>query len=87
MSLSKMATALGRQGGIRRAQRLSRRRRVEIARMGARARAESRRLAEVIRNNFDYVRVIEGFGPPRPVLSEAAPRRALPGIYAAQTAE
>lgn len=85
MILSEMARTLGRRGGLRRAQRLSRRRRAEIARMGARARAESLRLAEVIRNNFDYVRVIERLDPPGPVLSETMSRRALPGIHAAQT--
>jgi hypothetical protein len=80
-----MAKTLGRRGGLRRAQRLSRRRRAEIARMGARARAESLRLAKVIRNNFDYVRAIERLDPPRPVLSETTSRVALPGIHAAPT--
>ncbi len=87
MSLTEMARTLGRRGGHRRAQRLSRGRRAEIARLGARARAESLRLAEVIRINFDYLRVIEAFHPPRPVLSETTSRRALPGIYAVKTSD
>jgi hypothetical protein len=85
MSLSGIARTLGRRGGLRRAQRLSSRRRAEIARLGARARAESLRLAEVIRNNFEYARVIERLDRPRPVLSETTCRGALPGIYGAQT--
>ena len=85
MSLSEAARTLGRRGGLRRAQRLSSRRRAEISRLGARARAESLRLAEVIRNNFEYVRAIERLDPPRPVLSETKCRGALPGIYGART--
>jgi hypothetical protein len=85
MSLSEMARTLGRRGGLRRAQRLSKRRRAEIARIGASARAESLRLAEVIRNNFDYVRAIERLNPPRPVRSETTCRGALPGIHGGQT--
>lgn len=85
MSLSEMAKTLGRRGGLRRAHRLSSRRRAEIARMGARARAESLRLAGVIRNNFDYVRAIERLDPPGPVLSETSSRGALPGIHGART--
>lgn len=84
MDTSELARTLGRRGGLRRAQRLSRQRRADIARMGAKARAESLRLAEAIRNNFDYVSVIERLDSPRPILSEPASRRALPGIYAAQ---
>jgi hypothetical protein len=85
MSLSEMARTLGRRGGLRRAQRLSKRRRAEIARIGASARAESLRLAEVIRNNFDYVRAIERLNPPRPVRSGTTCRGALPGIHGGQT--
>lgn len=84
MSLSEMARTLGRRGGLRRAQRLSHRRRANIARMGATARMESLRLAEVVRNNFDYVRAIEQLNPPTPVLSETTCRRPLPGLYGAQ---
>jgi hypothetical protein len=76
-----MARTLGRRGGLRRAQRLSNRRRAEIARMGARARADSLRLARVIRNNFDYVRAIDRLNRPGPVLSETTCRGALPGIH------
>jgi hypothetical protein len=85
MSLSEMARTLGRRGGLRRAQRLSKRRRVEIARIGASARAESLRLAELIRNNFDYLRAVERLNPPRPVRSATTCRGGLPGIHAGQT--
>ena len=81
MGLSEIARTLGRRGGLRRAQRLSRRRRAEISRLGAKARTESLRLARVIRTNFQYVAVIERLDPPRPVLSETTCRRTLPGIY------
>jgi len=87
MGLSEMAKALGRRGGLRRAQRLSARRRAEIARLGASARAESLRLAEAIRNNFDYVRAIERLNPPRPVRSGSTCREALPGIHGGQTSD
>ncbi len=87
MSLSEIARTLGRRGGLRRAQRLSSRRRAEIARMGARARAESLRLAEVVQHNFEYVRTIERLDRPRPVLSETTCRGTLPGIYGARTKE
>ncbi len=79
-----MARTLGRRGGRRRAQRLSNRRRAEIARMGARARAESLRLADLIRNNFEYVKAMERLSPPAQVLSETTCRGALPGIHGAQ---
>ncbi len=84
MSLSEMARTLGRRGGLRRAQRLSPRRRANIARMGARARSESLRLAEAVRNNFDYVTAIEQLNPPTPVLSETTCPRTLPGLHGAQ---
>jgi len=84
MSLSQMARTLGRRGGLRRAQRLSHRRRVDIARMGAKARMQSLRLAEVVRHNFDYVRALDRLNPPTPVRSETTCRQALPGLHGAQ---
>jgi hypothetical protein len=84
MSLSEMARTLGRRGGLHRAQRLSHRRRTDIARMGAKARVESLRLAEVIRNNFDYARALDRLNPPTPVRPEATCPRPLPGLHGAQ---
>jgi len=76
-----MAKALGRRGGLSRASRLSNRRLVDIARLGARARGESLRLARDILTNFAYVNVIDELHRPRPVRSESTCRGKLPGIY------
>lgn len=81
MTISEIARTLGRRGGLSRARRLSSRRRAEIARMGARARGESLRLAEAIRNNFDYVAAIHQLRPPRDVRSESVFSGPLPGIH------
>jgi hypothetical protein len=81
MTISEIARTLGRRGGLSRARRLSSRRRAEIARMGARARAESLRLAETIRNNFDYVCAVRQLHPPQAVRSESTFGGPLPGIY------
>ena len=81
MTISEIARTLGRRGGLSRARRLSSRRRAEIARMGARARAESLRLAEAIRNNFDYVGAIHQLHTPKAVRSESTLSKPLPGIY------
>jgi hypothetical protein len=85
MQISEMARALGRRGGLSRARRLSQGRLAEIARMGATARGESLRVAEAIRNNFDYVRAIERLHAPRQVRSELTCSRKLPGFYGAET--
>jgi hypothetical protein len=84
MTISEIAKTLGRRGGLSRARRLSKRRRTEIARMGARARGESLRLAEAIRNNFDYVAAIHQLHPPRDVRPESVFSGPLPGIYEGQ---
>jgi hypothetical protein len=85
MKISEMARALGRRGGLSRAQRLSNRRLAEIARMGARARGESLRLAGAIRNNFEYVRAIHRLHPPKQVRSESTCSGTLPGIHGTET--
>ena len=84
MTISEIASALGRRGGLSRARRLSSGRRVEIARAGARARGESLRLAGAIRNNFDYVRAVRQLHPPADVRSESLFSGPLPGIYDAE---
>ncbi len=84
MSLSEMARTLGRRGGLHRAQRLSRRRLADIARMGAKARMESLRLAEVVRNNFDYASALDRLSPPPRVRSDTTCRHPLPGVHGAQ---
>ncbi len=85
--MTEFARELGRRGGLRRAQRLSRPRRSEIARMGASARAESLRLAEAIRNNFAYVSAIDQLRPPRPTVPESACRGPLPGIHGEEVSQ
>lgn len=80
--VSRIARELGRRGGVSRSRRLSRQRRAEIALMGAKARAESLRLAGTIRHNFDYLRAVDLLHPPPRVLSESTCNRTLPGIYA-----
>lgn len=80
-----MAKALGRRGGLRRAERLSGRRRAEIARMGGRARAESLRVAEAIRSNFDYLGAIDKLRRPARVRAESTCTRRLPGLYGRET--
>ena len=52
--------------------------------MGAKARMQSLRLAEVVRHNFDYVRALDRLNPPTPVRSETTCRQALPGLHGAQ---
>lgn len=84
---SRMATLLGRRGGLSRARRLSKRRLAEIARMGAMARAESLRLAEAIRNNFDYVRAMHRLQPPTPVRPTSTCPGPLPGLYGPETTD
>jgi hypothetical protein len=81
MTISEIASTLGRRGGLSRARRLSSRRRAEIARMGARARGESLRLAAAIRNNFDYVSAIQQLHPASDVRSQSVFSGPLPGIY------
>jgi hypothetical protein len=81
MTTSEIAKMLGRLGGQKRAQRLSKERRTEIARLGSQARADSLRLEKTIRNNFDYVAAIHQLHPPSPVSSGPSARRKLPGIY------
>jgi hypothetical protein len=81
MTIAEIARTLGRRGGLSRARRLSSQRRAEIARMGARARRDSLRLAAAIRNNFDYVRAVHYLHPPAVVRSESVFSGPLPGIY------
>jgi len=82
MTISQIASTLGRRGGLSRGQRLSKQRLTEIARMGARARAESLRLARAIRNNFDYGSAMQQLHPPQKVRAESIVSAPLPGIYA-----
>lgn len=76
-----MAGTLGSRGGLSRAQRLSARRRADIAGMGGRARADSLLLAEAVRINFDYLAAMHRLRPPARVRSESRCDRRLPGLY------
>jgi hypothetical protein len=55
--------------------------------MGARARAESLRVAEAIRNNFDYVHAAQQLHRPKTISAESTVCGALPGIYDRETQE
>lgn len=81
MHVSDMARALGSRGGFSRARRLSSDRRADIARVGARARADSLRLTRAIVTNFDYVNAVRELHPPTPVRSASMCGGRLPGIY------
>ena len=81
MNSSEIARILGRRGGLKRAQKLSKARRVEIARLGSQARTDSLRLEQAIRNNFDYVLAIRQLQPPVTVSVDSRVARKLPGIY------
>jgi hypothetical protein len=81
MRISEIAARLGRRGGLSRAKRLSKQRLREIARMGATARAESLRLAEAIRNNFDHVSAMQQLRRPPEVRTESTVSGPLPGVY------
>ncbi len=63
MTVSDIARALGRRGGVSRGRRLSSAQKTRIAAMGARARIESLRIARRIVANFRYaeaVRMLRG---------------------------
>jgi hypothetical protein len=64
MSYSEIARKLGQLGGRKRAIRLSKQRRQEIARLGAKARVESLRLSKAITINFDYLAAMQELSPP-----------------------
>jgi hypothetical protein len=81
MSYTEIAKELGRRGGLKRAKRLSKDRRQEIARLGAKARVESLRLAKAIQSNFDYLAAIQELSPPSQVESHSDLDDKLPGIY------
>ncbi len=69
MSSSEIARKLGRLGGQKRAIRLSKQRRQEIARLGAKARVESLLLTKAITINFDYLEAIQQLSPPPTITS------------------
>lgn len=58
MKMSEAAKQLGRQGGLKRALKLSKIQKREIALSGNRARLESFMLAKRIEENFYYVEVV-----------------------------
>lgn len=58
MRMRSLAEKLGRRGGIKRAQKLSARRRKEIASVGGKARAEAHAIAKRIEENFRTLETI-----------------------------
>lgn len=80
MSYSQIAKKLGQLGGRKRAIRLSKQRRQEIARLGARARLESLRLVKAIQINFDYLAAIQELSQPPPTTSLSEFEGRLPDL-------
>lgn len=82
MNYSQIAKQLGRRGGLKRAKNLSKERRSEIAKMGAKARMESIVIARRIRINFAYADAVRALAPRRPrVISTSTCHGPLPGIH------
>ena len=81
MKYSKIAKELGRRGGLKRAKKLSKDRKKEIAKLGARARTESLQLAKRIQSNFAHLAFINALNPPPKVKSVSTCNEKLPGIY------
>ena len=81
MSLSHFAKALGRRGGLKRAESLSEGRKKEIASSGGKARLESHRTARRIEQNFRYLEAMREIAPSPKVRSFPAMRSKLPGTH------
>lgn len=81
MSMREFAKALGRRGGLRRAQRLSPGERSKIASAGGLARSESFKLAGRIRENFLYLWAMQELAPPPKVDSLKNTHHKLPDIH------
>ena len=82
MTVSDLAAALGRRGGMARAARLSPDRKRQIAAAGADARRRSLEAARRIAVNFSYVAAVEALrGAPPAVRRVTTCRHRLPGIY------
>lgn len=76
------ARALGRLGGLKRADRLAKERKIQIASSGGKARVRSFAIAKRLMENFDYVAAIQELsGPSRSLERLKSFRGRLPGIY------
>ncbi|MDX1386603.1 MAG: hypothetical protein R3257_03360 [bacterium] len=80
MKVRQIAKVLGRRGGRVRAQRLSKKKRSEIASLGGQARATSLQSAKLIRENFRYLASIEALSPKPPVTRISTFEMPLPDI-------
>jgi hypothetical protein len=82
MNAHEAARALGRHGGLKRAERLTSERKSKIASLGGKARARSFAIAKRLRENFDYVAaILELSGPLRTTDRLKSCHERLPGIY------
>ena len=82
MTVSELAAALGRRGGLARASRLSPERRRAIAAQGAAARKQSLEAARRIEINFRYRELVLALAPAAPRVGRVSTCRGpLPGIY------
>ena len=84
MTTSDAARALGRQGVLARARRLSPADRRRIAAAGGRARARSQRAERRLAENFLYLRALDQLRPRPAVKRLNAFRGPLPGLYPAK---
>lgn len=77
-----MAQQLGRQGGRKRAARLSAEAKRRIASLGGKARAESFAIARRVEQNLRYAATVAELQPrSMAVAREERPETRLPGIY------
>ncbi len=82
MNRRTMAQQLGRQGGLKRAARLSAGEKRRIGALGGTARAESFAIARRVEANLRYAATIAELQPGSVVVvRESRPKDRLPGIY------
>lgn len=82
MTVSELAAALGRRGGLARAARLSTARKRQIAAAGAAARRLSLEAERRIAENFSYAAAVEELRGGTPAVRRVATcRTRLPGLY------
>lgn len=81
MTISALAAALGRRGGLARAANLSADRKAQIAATGAAARRQSLEAARRITANFHFLELVRAFAPEPPKVRRVShPRGPLPDL-------
>ncbi|MBF0491510.1 MAG: hypothetical protein HQM15_01860 [Deltaproteobacteria bacterium] len=82
MNIHKLAKELGRKGGLARAQKLSAKRRKEIASLGGVSKSLSQKANERIESNFRFWETMKILRPSQKVKSVSRVNYRLPEIYA-----